>query len=92
MMFNTPPLKYFPNPTFKIPEMVNTAKVITAAIVPHLEIKSHKLSNAISNAVFGASNVCIFTNVSPLTVLIPTSVTIILPSPLITVVPANKQF
>ena len=63
-----------------------------AAIVPHFEINSLKLSSAISNAVLGDSNDCILTIVSPLTVLIPTSVTTIFPSPAITVVPANRQF
>ena len=63
-----------------------------AAIVPHLEMKSLRLSSAISSAVFGASSVCILTSVSPFTVFTPTSVTIIFPSPDITVVPANKQF
>ena len=92
MIFSTPPLKYSPIPTFKIPVTVNTAKQITAAMVPHLEMKSHRLSSAISSAVFGASRVCIFTRVSPFTVLIPTSVTIIFPSPDITVVPENRQF
>ena len=84
--------KYFETPTSIIPETVRTINVIDAAIVPHLEIKPLKLSNAMSRAVLGASSVCIFTNVSPLTVFTPTSVTIIFPSPDITVVPANKQF
>ena len=92
MMFNAPPEKYSLNPTFKIPDTVNAIKLTAAAVVPHFEMNPHNLSNAISNAVFGASSVCIFIRVSPLTVLVPTSVTIILPSPDTTVVPANRQF
>ena len=87
------PEKYEPKPpTFIIPDTVMTIKARTAAIVPHLEIKSHRLSIAISRAVFGASSVCILTSVSPLTVFTPTSVINILPSPETTVVPEKRQF
>lgn len=58
MIFKIPPSKYAPKPTCRIPEIVKTMNVTTAAIVPHLDIKSLKLSRAISSAVFGDSRVC----------------------------------